>query len=294
MTGTSFTYTENWSDVSSQIGNTPAMLLTDAATSAAFIITYDNWVSNALPAMMDFKAPGYFKVQACNSVGCSADSVIDAGYARYSHTSSSSEVAQLVLPMVAYPVIRTMSTSPTGMDAINYCGMDLCGNIGGMIMSRGAIDSSYNPSVHVYYENYTVGSNASSDANMVLDGYIGGQQTLANALDGVLAVSGDVDIVLPNGEAVSVTAYAKVDMSAGENTGYATVTYDGNAYNFTLPITPTNGQSTGTAVVSASSTAPSTVTQASSAYPTPFQEAAPPSSCLSNETTVIKDCTRIQ
>jgi hypothetical protein len=168
-----------------------------------------------------------------------------------------------------------------------------------MVMGRIDITGIFTgtlPQIDVHYENYTVGSNASADANLVLDGYMGGMQSTADAQSGILTISGDFTFELPGGLTGSLFAWIKVDATTATNTGYFTVTYNGSAYKFTLPVQPTNGQPVGVAaaMASASSASYSPVSTRSTTYPTPFSTTAPASGCGTNETTVVKTCTRIQ
>jgi hypothetical protein len=277
------------------------MLLTsDTAASTTFMGTFDSYISKALPALMEFKAPGYFKVKACNTAGCSAMSTVsDAGRAQYIHTSASSDVAQVLAPIVVYPVVRALAAAPRGQAALGWCGMDLCGNISGMVMGRIDITGVFTgtlPQIDVHYENYEVGSSANANASLLLDGYIGGMQSAADAQSGILTVSGDMDFELPGGLAGTVFAWIKIDAVAQKNTGYFTVTYNGSAYKFTLPVHPTNGQVTGlaAAMASAASASYTPVSTRTTTYPTPFFTTAPASGCGTNETTVVKNCTRVQ
>jgi hypothetical protein len=152
------------------------------------------------------------------------------------------------------------------------------------------------PQIDIEYENFTVGSNASADANLVLDGYMGGMQATADAQAGILTISGDFNYELPGNLTGKVFAWVKVDAATGINTGYFTVTYNGSAYKFTLPVQPTNGQPVGVAaaMASASSASYSPVSTRATTYPTPFSTTAPASGCGTNETTLVKTCTRIQ
>ncbi|MDA8141622.1 MAG: hypothetical protein M0036_23510, partial [Desulfobacteraceae bacterium] len=282
------------------IGPVPAMLLTsDNAATTAFITTFDSYIANALPLLMNFKAPGYFKVQACNATGCSVLSAADAGRAQFIHTESTSEVAQVLAPIAVYPMVRALATAPRGAGALSWCGMDLCGNVSGMAMSRIDITNVMAgtlPQIETYYENYEVGSSANANASLLLDGYMGGMQNITDALNGILTVSGDITFELPGGLTGSLFAWIRVDAGNKVNTGYFTVTYNGNAYKFTLPVNPTDGQTLGEAaeMISASSATYSPVATRTTVYPTPFSVTAPSSSCSSNEATVIKTCMRVQ
>jgi len=301
VTGTAFTFTENWADTYSKNGAVPAMLLvSDTSYSTTFINNMDTYIAKAVPNLMNFKAPGYFRVRACNATGCSAMSTaMDAGRADYSHTSGSSEVAQVLAPVLVYPTMRALASAPRGQAALGWCGMDLCGNIGGMVMGRIDITGIFTgslPQIDVEYENFTVGSNANANADLRLDGYMGGMQSTADAQAGILTISGNFTYELPGGVTGTVFAWIKVDATTGTNTGYFTVTYKGSAYKFTLPVQPTNGQPLGVAaaMASASSASYSPVSTRTTTYPTPFSTTAPASGCGTNETTVVKTCTRIQ
>lgn len=304
ISGTSFTYTQNWDDTYRQIGGVPACLTnaTDQA-AAAFILRFDTYIENALPALMDFKAPAYFTVEACNELGCSPKSAADAGQAQYVHDASFSEVAQMAAPLIVYPVMRIMDTIPRSLQQAQYwCGMDLCGNVGGMIMGRTTIDfismTRFETQYDLYFENYTVGSSASANAAMVLDGYLGGMQTSADLSAGLLKISGELQVQLPNGRAADVTAYFKFDEKTPLYTAYAKITYDGETHTFTLPVQPASGQ-TGTAPPMR----PATETESGTpfdpndgSYPVPLSElnASDAATCTSNEPVVVKECTRIR
>lgn len=303
VTGTSFKYTQNWQDVYSAMGPIPTLLFSVDSTAAdriAFINTLDAYMAKAYPLMADFKAPAFFKVQACNELGCSDMSAADAGRAEYIHTASFSEIAEIFIPAFHYPMIRSLATTATGADSIYWCGADLCGTGGGIVMARFDLTSVFSgvmPQIDMYYENYT-GSMGKNKTIFTIDGYLGGMQSQENAFAGIFTVSGDFDFQLPGGIFAQVFAWVQADATSSRNQGYVTVTYHNNSYQFKLPIQPTNGETVGTGpkvtpVQTAHDDLIMDVEKRDTTYPAPLTE--PMDSICKGVTTGVttQDCKRI-
>jgi hypothetical protein len=127
VTEISYVYEQNWdTDVYDEIGPNPALAPdSDVADRAAFIVALNDYKEIAQPVLYNFKAPAYFRIEACNDTGCSEMSDFDAGQAEFIHTATESEVAQLLIPMWGYPNLISLADSPPGADALKWCGIDM-------------------------------------------------------------------------------------------------------------------------------------------------------------------------
>ncbi len=305
ITSTAFTFTQDWEDVSAQIGPIPALLLNeDTAPRMLFIDDFDDYMEQALPVLSDFKAPAYFKVQSCNDLGCSQLSDADAGRAEFVHTQESSEIAGLLVPMLHYPLLKTLATTPLGLDALDWCGADVCGASGGMVMARidGSLTSAAmgtDPQIDIYFENYTMGASGPSGAGLRLDGYIGGIQPVENAQDGMITVTGDLDFYLGGNAQARIFVWMVITSSySGSLSGYATVTYNGSAYQFMLPLYPTSGETVGVGgalepMAWQMDDAIMAVDRRDTEYPVPFFE-SDPGSCTTLFNLSSEMCDRIR
>ena len=248
VAGTSFIYEQNWEDTYNRIGPVPTMKFTsDMKVRESFISDFDTYLTTALPILSDFKAPAYFKVKACNDLDeCSDLSAADAGRAEFVHTPQFSEVAELFIPLFQYPMLRALATIPTGQAALAWCGADLCGTGGGVVMSRidaGALQ------INLYYENYTSAWGNGTDnktKTFILDGYLGGMQSANDFSAGKLKMSGDFDFDLGGSALSQVFAWVSLGGRTGQNEGYISVTYNNNRYQFNLPLQPIKGKTVGT------------------------------------------------
>jgi len=298
--GTSFTYKQSWDDVYNQIGAMPAMVFTsDMTVREPFINSLDTYMTKAYPILADFKAPAYFKIQACNDLGCSAMSRADVGQAAFIHTSEFSELAELFLPLFQYPMLKVLATMPMGQQALGWCGADLCGPGGGMVMARIDIKNLFTgvyPQIDIYYENYT-GGWGENTTTFNLDGYLGGMQVPADALNGLLKISGDFEFQLPGGVYAQVFAWVSIDASKARNEGYFNVTYNNNSYQFNLPLQPTNGKSAGlgpklTPASEIHDDLSTDVEKRATDYPNPLTDPLNPG-CTGITAGVVQSCTRI-
>ncbi len=272
----SFVFTQDWdTDVYSQIGDTPAMAPTatcaDRATYAAALRAYR---TQAIPVLFNFKAPAFFKVEACNGQGCSDQSASAAGQAGFIHTQAFSEVAQMIVPGWGMPSLLMLADSPPGAQALGWGGMDICAAGGGMAMGR--VNAS-TISVDLWWENYREAWGAEHpNAIFYSQGWAGGDQNaLQAALYGVVTVAGEFD-VSEGAMNAHIFMYTYIGGSSGNpNMGYLTVTYNGVPYQFSLPVQPRTGEAV------ADPPAPVTMVDADhytkvkspAAYPTPFTAA---------------------
>ncbi|MDA8141827.1 MAG: putative metal-binding motif-containing protein [Desulfobacteraceae bacterium] len=272
----SFDFQQDWdTDVYSQIGDTPAMApnatCTDRATYSAALRAYRTQV---IPVLFNFKAPAFFKVEACNDQGCSDQSASAAGQAGFIHTQAFSEVAQMIVPGWGMPSLLMLSDSPPGAQALGWGGMDICGAGGGMAMGR---VNATTISVDLWWENYREAWGAvHPNAIFYSQGWAGGDQVpLDAALYGIVRVSGEFD-VSEGAMNAHIFMYTYIGGTSGNpNMGYLTVTYNGVPYQFSLPVQPRPGETV------ADPPAPVTMVDADhhilvkspSAYPTPFTAA---------------------
>jgi hypothetical protein len=242
ITETSYNFVQDWqTDVYDIIGPNPAMAPdADTAARKAFQVALEAYRETAKPVLFNFKAPAYFKIEACNDHGCSDMSDFDAGQAEFIHTATESEVARLAIPSWGYPNLTSLADSPPGAAALGWCGIDICGFVEGMAMGR--LDKSGLPQIDVYYENYTDGWDQHPNARFWADGYIGGEQRLIPASLGVIKVSGEFDIKMGNIEAHMFVYSYTGGITGKPNDGYTSITYKGETYQYTLPVQPVAGQ----------------------------------------------------
>jgi hypothetical protein len=292
---TSYDFVQNWqTNVHNIIGPNPAMAPdADEAARAAFIAVLEVYRENAQPVLYNFKAPAYFKIEACNDHGCSEMSDFDAGQAEFIHTATESEVAQLVIPLWGYPNLKALADSPPGVNALEWCGIDICGSVEGMVMGR--LDRNGLPQVDVYYENYVDGWDLHPNARFWADGYIGGEQRLIPALQGVVEVSGEFDVsVGPINAHMFVYSYTG-GTTGNENDGYVSLTYKGNTRQYTLPVQPVEGQDHAdppVPVVPARDDEDYTIDRRETNYPVPFSE-QPNRACARWSDDKIVYCNRV-
>jgi hypothetical protein len=244
--------------------------------------------------LFNFKAPAYFRVQACNEAGCSDFSTADFGQAEYIHTAEYSEVALHVIPTWGYAQLIALADAPSGAQGLAWCGIDLCGSGGGIAMGRVQLAGT-RVSVRVVYENYTEALEGIDGAYADVDGELGGNHGLLVAQRGEFYLKGAFTIDLAGETAVDLTMYAHISGSSTPNDGYANITYNGATYQFTLPIAPIDGISghpaaPPTAIIPAR-TDTGSWTAATGAYPVPLTEEAPDDGCDRNWTEyTISEC----
>lgn len=299
VTGTSFTYKQSWDDTFNRMGPGPTMKFTaDMKARELFINDFDTYMTKSFPILSDFKAPAYFKVMACNDMdACSDLSSADAGRAEFIHTPQFSEVAELFVPLFQYPMLRALATIPTGEAALSWCGADLCGTGGGIVMSR--IDTNA-LQINLYYENYTNAWCSGTDnktKTFMIDGYFGGVQSANDVLAGKLKVSGDFDFDLGGSALSQVFAWASINGSTGRNEGYISVSYNNNRYQFNLPLQPINRESVGNGprmkpVKQAKDDYAMDVNKQATTYPDPLTDPMF-AGCTGITTGVVNSCTRI-
>ena len=254
VTGTTFEYVQTWEDdVLSIIGPTPGLSPTaDFGLTAppypqrlAFINALSAYRQMALPTLMNFKAPAYFKVEACNTLGCSELSAADAGSAEYTHTESYSDLAQHVIPSWGYAQLIALADAPPGANGLTWCGIDLCGSGGGI--ARGRVLAAGYVNIDVQYENFTETLDTAAGSYFMANGSLSGSMEPVRASDGEFLLSGSFDLEMNGRPTVGLDMNAHIGAYAGSGTrvseGVATITYKGLAYQFTLPIQPIDGVS---------------------------------------------------
>jgi len=285
IVGTSFVYTQDFTaDVIDQVGAFPQ--------GDDYLLNLEAYREEIKPYLFNFKAPAFFRVEACNADGdCSDLSAADAGQAEFIHTAAYSEVAQVMIPLWFHPILVTFGSLPPGADALSWCGIDICGPAGGMYMGR-LNGNTYTPQLDVYYENYTDGWMNHQAARFWADGYIGGMQRgiFSNP---ILKISGNFDATF-GGIQSHLFAYFAIPLLSGENDGYVTVTYNGAAYQFMLPINAETAALAPLAPLDAArNDADYTIGRNDTAYPVPFAEEALTDCPLWSEDLVVQ-CNRIQ
>ncbi|MDA8141830.1 MAG: hypothetical protein M0036_24555 [Desulfobacteraceae bacterium] len=283
----SFVFAQNWdTDVYSQIGDMPAMApKADCTARAAFAKELESYRERALPYLFNFKAPAFFKVQACNAQGCSALSAADAGQAEFVHTSDFSEVAQIVIPLWSYPALKALADVPLANYIIvnSWCGVDVCGPGGGIFMARLNMQSQ-SPQADIYYENYNDAWELHPAAKFQVQGYIGGIQ-IVNALCLCITrtqLSGESDVSMGALDAHLFTWVQLGNWGNYDNEGYATITYKGQAYQFSIPMQPRTGEMAAdppAPITPFRDDAQYTVSRLNTPYPIPFAEQPPSSGC---------------
>jgi hypothetical protein len=292
ITDTSYDYVQDWqTDVYDIIGPNPAMAPdADEAQRAAFGAALEVYRTQALPVLFNFKAPAFFKIEACNEQGCSEMSDFDAGQAEYIHTAEESELAQLVIPSWGYPLLVAMADSPPGTDALGWCGIDICGSAGGLVMGRLAASGFNAPQVDIHYENYTEGWDLHPNARFVVNGYMGGEQNLFEAMVGVVRVSGESDITVGDRSA-HLFAYSYIGGTSGDpNSGYISLTYNGETHQYTLPVQPVDGQDyADPPVPTVQDDGANAVDRRDTDYPVPFSE-EPNTECSNWSDDMIVQC----
>jgi hypothetical protein len=295
ITETTYDFVQNWqTDVYDIIGPNPAMAPdADVAAREDFIAALEAYRELATPVLFNFKAPAYFKIEACNDQGCSDMSDFDAGQAEFIHTATESEIAQLVIPTWGYPNLKALADSPPGTAALGWCGIDICASIEGMLMGR--LDLSGLPQIDVYYENWVDGWDLHPNARFRANGYIGGAQKLVPSSQGVVEVSGEFDVSMGAVDA-HMFVYTYIGGTTGdENDGYISITYNGETHQYTLPVQPVSGQDYSDPpepVVPARNDADYTINRRDTDYPVPFSE-EPNTSCNNWTDDLIVDCNRV-
>jgi hypothetical protein len=266
ITGTSFVYAQDFTaDVIDHVGAFPQ--------GDDYLLNLEAYREEIKPYLFNFKAPAFFRVEACNADGdCSDLSAADAGQADFIHTATYSEVAQVMIPLWFHPILVTFGSLPPGADALSWCGIDICGPAGGIYMGR-LNGNTYSPQLDVYYENYTDGWMNHQAARFGVDGYIGGVQKgiFSNP---ILRISGNFDATF-GGIQSHMFAYFAIPLLSGENDGYVTVTYKNAAYQFMLPIhAETAALALLAPVDAARNDVDYTMSRNDTAYPVPFAEEA--------------------
>ena len=295
ITETTYDFVQDWqTDVYDIIGPNPAMAPdADVAAREDFIAALEAYRELATPVLFNFKAPAYFKIEACNDQGCSDMSDFDAGQAEFIHTATESEIAQLVIPTWGYPNLKALADSPPGTAALGWCGIDICASIEGMLMGR--LDLSGLPQIDVYYENWVDGWDLHPNARFWANGYIGGAQKLVPSSQGVVEVSGEFDVSMGAVDA-HMFVYTYIGGTTGdENDGYISITYNGETHQYTLPVQPVSGQDYSDPpepVVPARNDADYTINRRDTDYPVPFSE-EPNTSCKNWTDDLIVDCNRV-
>lgn len=294
ITETTYDFVQDWqTDVYDIIGPNPAMAPdADVAAREDFIAALEAYRELATPVLFNFKAPAYFKIEACNDQGCSDMSDFDAGQAEFIHTATESEIAQLVIPAWGYPNLKALADSPPGPAALGWCGIDICASIEGMLMGR--LDLSGLPQIDVYYENWADGWDLHPNAQFWANGYIGGEQKLIPSAQGVVKVSGEFDVSLGAVDAHMFVYTFIGGTMVDENDGYISITYNGETYQYTLPVQPVPGEDYANPpepVVPARNDDEYTINRRDTAYPMPFSE-EPNTSCNNWTDDLIVDCNR--
>jgi hypothetical protein len=291
VTDTSFEYIQTWqADVFSIIGPTPGLSPTAdfdrVETGApypereAFINALSDYRDMAMPALFNFKAPAFFRVQACNGPApdqCSEMSTADAGSAEYIHTEQFSDLAQQAIPSWGYAQLISLADAPPGANGLAWCGIDLCGSGGGIAMGRVAATTRVN--IDVAYNEYTEALATVPGSYFQASGRLGGRMPAADANNGKFLLSGTFTIKMPGRPDIALAMYARIGFTATDGTrfsdGVAAITYKGLTYQFTLPIQPVDGISGHAAqapspVVPAVTIPPTGWTASTAAAPTPL------------------------
>jgi len=291
--GTSFEYIQTWQeDVLDIIGPTPGLSPTadfdridpvdlgpPYAERQAFIDALNLYREEAVPTLFNFKAPAFFRVQACNSVECSDLSAADAGSAEYIHTAEFSEVAQHMIPTWGYAQLVALADAPPGANGLSWCGIDLCGSGGGIAMGRVLLGGT-RVNIDVGYDEFTETLATAPSSYVRASGRLSGRMPLATASDGQFLLSGSFTLELNERSQIGLSMYARIGAYAtdGEtrySDGVAAITYKGQSYQFTLPIQPIDGISghpaaAPTPVIPAVTIPPTGWVASTSPFPTPL------------------------
>jgi hypothetical protein len=293
VTGTSFEYVQTWQeDVLDIIGPTPGLSPTadfdridpddlgpPYNERQNFIDALNLYREEAVPTLFNFKAPAFFRVQACNSVECSDLSAADAGSAEYIHTAEFSEVAQHTIPSWGYAQLVALADAPPGANGLSWCGIDLCGSGGGIAMGRVLLGGT-RVNIDVGYDAFTETLATAPGSYFAASGRLSGRMPLGTASDGQFLLSGSFTLDLTGRSQIGLSMYARIGAYAtdGEtryNDGVAAITYKGLSYQFTLPIQPIDGISghpaaAPTPVIPAVTIPPSGWVASTSPFPTPL------------------------
>lgn len=246
ITGTTYTFEQNWKDdVEDIIGLNPGLAYEEGNANdvdkTAFINSLNTYRDNALPTLFGFKAPAYFKVAACDETGCSPMSAADLGQANYIHNQEESEVAMKFIPIWGYAVLLSLADVPSQAQGLSWCGIDLCGAGGGIAMARAGLsgDGNFSINVDVVYDGYTEALVGVDNAYAVMNGSLGGQMNVGPAYQGHYWFTGEFNIVTSGAE-ITLGMYAEIggrdENDAPIHDGYANITYQGETYQFSLPI----------------------------------------------------------
>ena len=260
VVGTSFEYIQTWqADVLDIIGPTPGLSPTadfdridpvdlgpPYQERQDFIDALNLYREEAIPALFNFKAPAFFKVQACNAADeCSDLSVADAGSAEYIHTAEFSDLAQQAIPSWGYPQLVALADAPPGANGLSWCGIDLCGSGGGTAMGRVLLGGT-RVNIDVGYDAFTETLATAPGSYFAASGRLSGRMPLATASDGQFLLSGSFTLDLTGRSQIDLAMYARIGAYAADGVtryseGVAAITYKGLTYQFTLPIQPIDG-----------------------------------------------------
>lgn len=236
ITGTSYTYVEDWQDVIAAVGPTPRMApdagKTERKAFGELLVAYRLKIA---PYIHSFKKEKRFKVQACKGTECGELSDYDQGQAEYIHTKEFSDISEVLINVVGYPLLICLADSPPGAEALSWPGKIVPSALGLDGQVDGTVDlDAY---VHVLYQGYKEGHLPSRI--MEMNGEIGGQQDLLqSALYGVVEVSGDVEITGSVNAKTHLWSYIGGTKKGAKNKGTIDVTYKNATYQFPLPVQP--------------------------------------------------------
>jgi hypothetical protein len=224
-------------DVIDVIGEVPRMdPCADDAARAAFGVVLDAYRLDAIPVLMGYKAPSYYKVEACADGVCSPMSDPEPGQADYIHTLEFSEIAEVTMASWGYPALMALTVLPQGPNALYWCGLDRCGPGDGMVMVR---LNQLNLQTDIWYENWTELWPEHPSAYFHANGYMGGIQSMFNAMESVLEFTGEFTMDV-NGEIIddAFVWFWFAGTSGYPTSGKMTFTYNGLTGTYDLPILP--------------------------------------------------------
>lgn len=234
-TGTSLTYVEEWQDVIDEVGEPP--LLTEYNSREAFGQGLAEYRASIEPLMDKYKNVHYFKIQACDDETCGDLGDAEAGQAEFVHTSEFSDIAQMMINLMGYPLLTCLANAPSGVGALGWPGMSIDGKFGGSV--KATLQVGLRVQVNINYNDYTDGY--SGTRNAILNGFVGGPQALGPAMNGVVEVEGDLTVTgdFPGIIELSVYSFIASDAAGNfqePNKGTIDVTYGGVTYTYDLPV----------------------------------------------------------